>query len=212
MGFCEIADLYAYGLPRGAAPAVGRLAGSVSVAADTVELDAHGFVDGTPVRFRAEAGGSLPSPLAEGVTYFALPTDESHFRVAATADGAAIGLSTAGARVVVVTDSPRAAAIEFATALIEDMLPAHVLPLVAPYPPVVVMTCAELAAWKLLTLAGTETRTLAGVVEAAQKRLARWARGVPIRGTNAPQAAGLAAGAGAPATDSRGWRAFGGLL
>ncbi len=190
----------------------GRLVGGVSAALNAIELDGHGLALDDACSFRAEAGGSLPSPLAEGATYYAIPLDDNRFSVAAAAGGAAIDLTTAGARAVVIVPAPVAKAIAWASRLIDDMLPAHVVPLAEPYPEIIRMTCAELAAAKLLALAGSESRTISEIADAARKRLDRWGKGVPIRGDNAPAAAGLAAGAAVgTATDTRGWRRFGGI-
>ncbi len=211
VAYCDDSDLYLYGLPRGAAAAEGRLVGEVDTAADTIELNAHGFTGDEPIAFRAEAGGSLPSPLVAGTTYYAAPVDEWLFQVAASAGGAALNLTTAGANVVVITPLPREAAREWATAVIDDMLPAHLVPLSAPYPPIVRMTCAELANAKLGF--SPAQKALTDIADAAQARLKRWASGVPIRGEDAPAPANLAA-AGAVAVgaaDTRGWRRWGGI-
>jgi len=213
VSYCEESDVYAYGVPRGALPHEGRVAAAASASTDAIELDGHGFASGDELSLRAEAGGSLPSPLAEGTTYYALPVDGDHFQVAATSGGAAIDLTTVGGNIVVVVPLPIALAVAWASRLIDDMLPAHVVPLESPYPELVRMTCAELAAGKLAQLTGATSESLAATLDAAHKRLARWGRSVPIRGTNAPDPAGLAttAAATATATDARGWRRFGGL-
>lgn len=212
MAYCDPADLYAYGMPRGAAPSPGRLAGSVSTAENWIELEGHCLALNDRVYFRAESGGSLPSPLAAGTPYYAIPVTESHFRVSASAGGSLVDLISTGARVLVVAPLSADAAISWADRIIDDMLPAHAVPVPSPVPPIVRMTSAELACGKLLALAGTASRTLAEVVDSAQKRLERWAKGVPIRGTNAPVSAQLsAASAAAAATDSRGWRRYGAI-
>jgi len=211
VGYCTPADLVLHGMPRGAATAPGRLVGAVSTAANTIELDGHDFMTGDEVSFRAEAGGVLPSPLVAGVTYFAIAVSDSLFSVAATAGGAALDLTTAGSRIVAFAPRPREAAIEWATRLIDDMLPAGSVPLTAPYPSIVTMTCAELAAWKLTRLAGTASKSLTEIADAARQRLARWARGVPIRGDNAPTPTGLACSTPAVASTARPWRSYGGI-
>lgn len=217
MAYCEDADLWDFGVPRGSIPNPARLAADppASASTDAIELDGHGFELDDPVTFRAEAGGSLPSPLVAGTQYYAIPVGESYFKVAASAGGAVIDLTTAGSGVVVIAPLPTEKAREFATALIDDMIPSHAVPLTAPYPPIVVMTCAELAAAKLAARQGAASVSLSGVADAARKRLERWAQGIPIRGTNtsAQTPTNLARSAtalAAPALDVRGWNRWGG--
>lgn len=212
--YCTAADLHPHGVPRGALSNPGRLAASVSTAQATIELDEHGLALNDLVLFRAEAGGSLPSPLTAGVEYYAIPVGDSHFSVAVVAGGPAIALTTTGSRLIVIPKITKAAAIQWASAVIDDMLPAHVVPIVAPVPDVVRMTCAELAAFKLLSLSGGASRTLTQIYDFAKKRLDRWASGVAIRGTNQPKPSGLAVSASSTysaRTDPRGWRRFGGI-
>lgn len=213
--YCEESELYDFGLPRGGIPNPGRLAAEPPASASTnaVELDGHGFTLDDLVSFRAESGGALPSPLAAGTTYYAIPAGESYFRVSATAGGAAIDLTTAGSGVVVLCPLPIAAAIEYASALIEDMLPAHAVPLTAPYPRIISMTCAELAATKLAARAGAGSVSLTATADAARARLARWALGVPLRGANADAqpSTTLAQSATKPPLDARGWARWGGI-
>lgn len=214
MDYCVVADLYSYGLQRGALANPGRLAATASSATNTFQLDQHGFALNDAVTLRAESGGgALPAPLVAGVTYYAVPVNDSAFSVAASLDGAVIDLTTNGVRVVVGAQLPLAAAIKFGAALIDDMLPAHIVPLTAPFPPIVVMTNAELAIGKLTTSTGNSSKSLGEMVDAARSRLARWAAGVPLRGENVPPAANLSTTAVATATarDCRGWRRWGGL-
>lgn len=214
MGYCAESDLYDFGIPRGGIPNPGRLAADppASASTDAIELDGHGFVLDGLVSFRAEAGGTLPSPLVAGTTYYAKPVNDAYFQVSATAGGAAIDLTTAGSGVVVLTPLPISEAIEFASALIDDMIPSHAVPLTVPYPPIIVMTCAELAAAKLAARSGSASVSLAGTADAARKRLERWATGVPVRGTgaSAQTPTNLAQSATAPALDTRGWTRWGG--
>lgn len=212
--YCEEKDLWDFGVPRGSIPNAGRLAAEppASASTDRIELDGHGFASGDPVSFRAEGGGSLPAPLVAGTIYYALPYSEGYFQVSATAGGAAIDLTTAGEGVVVLTPLPIDAAIEFASALIDDMIPSHAVPLTAPYPPIITMTCAELAAAKLAARSGAASVSLTGTADAARKRLERWAQGVPVRGTgaSAQTPTNLAQSAVAPALDVRGYTRWGG--
>jgi hypothetical protein len=211
MAYCDLSDLFAYGLPRGALRNAGRLVGSVDVVTNTIELDVHGLASGSPLSLRAEAGGLLPSPLVSGTIYYAVPVSESRFSVAGTVGGAVIDITTAGSRIVVVTDLPEAAVREWASRLVDEMLTGHVVPLDAPYPEIVRMTTAELAAGRLLAMTGGQSPALATSTDAAQKRLDRWSRGAKVRGDNAPKAAALATSATSSYRDPRGWREFGGL-
>lgn len=211
--YCTKDDLYEAGLQRGALPNPGRLVAAVDIATDTLTLDGHGFRADAELLFRAEAGGSLPSPLVAGTTYYALVVSDATFRVSATAGGSAINLTTAGSLIVVSTPVPFTAAIRRASALVDDMLPAHVVPLTAPYPVVVVAVTADLAIAVLGALTGGSsadfvTLKLAG----AQKILDRWGKGIPIRGANAPPGAGLAAVAATTAVDPLGWIPTGGTI
>lgn len=172
----------------------------------------HGLSADTPITFRAESGGTLPGGLSAGTTYYAIPVSESRFQVAAAEGGAAIDLTTAGQWFLVVVPLPIAGAIEYGAALIDQSLPAHALPLVAPYPPIVRMTNAELAAHKLGY--GSTSKTLTEIMDAATKRLEKWAKGIPLRGENTesqePSNLATAAATTAPYNDSRGWGRFGG--
>ena len=209
MAYCSPNDLYLYGLPRGALSAPGRLVGTVDTASGTLELDAHGFDDDDVVMFRSAGGGTLPSPLVAATAYYVRAVDAWRFRVAASAGGAAITLASAGTTFVVYAALPIDATLDKVSRMIDDLLPAHVVPLTAPYPDVVVMTAAELAASELLALTGAASVSLTSVYDAARKRVERWARGVPVRGTNAPTTSQLAvSGTSAPLPA---WRRYGGI-
>lgn len=210
--YCEPKDLHAFGLPRGAVPNPGRLLSGVSTSANTLTLDVHGFAEDDEFRVRVEAGGSLPGGLAEGVTYFALPIDESSFKARATAGGSVIDITSSGdpERVLVIAPLPVLSWIRWASRIVDDLLPAHVVPLVAPYPEMVILTTAELAAGKGLGFGGTTSRTLTKAVDAAEKRLERWGKGIPIRNATGQVPANLAASATAPYRDGRGWNRYGG--
>jgi hypothetical protein len=208
--YCAPSDLYTFGLQRGAVPNPGRVVASADATANTITLDVHGFVLNDPVAFRAEAGGSLPTPLAEGSTYYAIPLTESTFSVAAAEDGAAVDLSSAGSRFVTIVPLPVDASIAWASRVIDDMLPAHLVPLEEPIPEIVRMTAAELAAHKIMAGKGL-SKTMGEMVDSARKRLERWGKGVPIRGENAPPPANKSISATVPFLDRRGWGRFGGI-
>jgi hypothetical protein len=210
--YCESSDLFKFGLPRGAISNPARRVGAIDVSVNAFELEGHGLSANSPVSFRAEAGGSLTSPLVSGQRYYAQPVDDDHFSVSGTSGGAVVDLLVAGSRVLMITPLPIADSIAHASALIDNCLPAHVVPLTAPFPPLVRMVCAELAAGELGYFSGGVSKSMADMVASAQKILDRWAKGVPIRGTNAPKAARLSAVAGSTGGDARGWSRYGGTL
>lgn len=210
MGYCTPSDMYGYGLPRGAIPNPGRLAASVSTSANTIELGDHGFSDDDPVELRAESGGSLPAPLVAGTTYYAIEVSSALFQLSEDPGGPAIDLTSAGSRIVVIAPLPVAKAIAFATGVIDDAVPAHLVPIDNP-PPIIVATCAELAAAKLGYFSGGVSKSLADMLVAAQKRIDRWAKGAEVRGTGGQKTAAEAASATVPFCDPTGWNKFGGL-
>lgn len=210
--YCEPSDLHEFGLPRGTVPNPARLVGSVSASGDYFALDGHEYYTGDELRFRPDGGGSLPSPIAVLTTYYAIRLDDARFQVSASVGGSAIDLTTAGAGVLVISRLPIASAIRYASALVDDCLPNAVLPLTAPISPVIRMTTAEIAAAKLGYFAGSSPKSLTDILDAARKRLDRWATGRPVRGENKPKAAGLAVAAAAGLNDARGWDRYGGTL
>jgi hypothetical protein len=208
--YCDEADLYNHGMPRGGPPNPGRRVSAVSPAADVLTLDLHGLVLNAEIRFRAEGGGALPGGLSAGVVFYAIPLSGSTFQVAAAVDGPAIDITSSGQNVMLIVPVNFEAAIEWASAIIDDSLPAHAVPLEAPYPPIVRMTVAELAANYLM--AGVNSPSLTAIADAAIKRVGRWAKHIPIRGTNAPTThTSVAQSASAPYADPRKWNRYGGL-
>jgi hypothetical protein len=206
------ADLYDFGLPRGAVPNPGRLAASVLAASDAFTLDDHGLDLGSPFTVRAEAGGALPAPLVVGTTYYAIPLSASTWQAAATQGSLTpIDLTTDGTRVIVCCPLPVSSAIEWADRLIDEMCPADAVPFVGTIPSIIRITSAEMAAWKLAQLRGTASTSLSEMLKAVQTRLATWAKGVRVRGDNTTAHTNTAASASAPYNDRRGWSRNGGL-
>lgn len=204
--YCTRGDLYDSGLPRGALPNPGRVVASVDVANDLMTLEGHGLETDDVVVFRAEAGGTLPSPLVAGVSYYAIAVTDSTFKVSATEGGSAIDLTSAGSSVVAVTQLPFDRAIVWASAIVDNFLPSHVVPLEAPYPEIVVQVVADLAIARLSRqTGGASSDFVTAKLAEAQRILDRWGKQLaPIRGENAPTAANLAV-TGVGSTDPRGW-------
>jgi phage gp36-like protein len=184
--YCSERDVYAV-IPRGSIPSPGRLVASALSTTSTFSLDGHGYEDGDALTFRAEEGGTLPSGIALGTTYYAIRLSDHAFRVSTESDGSApVTLTTNGDLVLVIHERPVATAIEWASAHVDQMLPAHAVPLESPYPAIVVSVTAELAAFRLRNSSEREEGALVRTLEQTRRLLERWGRGVPIRGTNAP--------------------------
>jgi hypothetical protein len=66
----------------------------VDIAANTVSVPAHGYVDGDLVVFY---GGTIPGGVAEGSPVFVINAATDTFKVSLTSGGAEIDLTTAGA-------------------------------------------------------------------------------------------------------------------
>lgn len=210
--YCTAADVYAIaGIQRGALPNPGRVVESVSTGANTLTLGGHGYGADAALLFRAEDGGSLPAPLAEGTTYYAIPLTDDTFSVSASAGGAAVNITTEGSRIVVSGQLPVTEAIEAASAEIDDMMPAHVVPFET-VPATVKRICADLAAARLLLATGAWSELWQRREELARKQLERFARHVPIRGAVVPPSASLAVVGVVSGTDPRGWAPTGGTL
>ena len=93
-------------------------------------------------------------------TYYAIKVDDSRFKVAATAGGAAIDLTTAGVSMVLVVALPVDEVLEFYSRFVDGLLPAHAVPLASPYPVTIVALVAELAAKRLQLIAGTSSESM----------------------------------------------------
>lgn len=174
-------DVYKYGLARGSLVNQGRTCQSALASTDTFELSEHGYENNDIVMFRAADGGSLPAPIAAGTPYYAIRTDESHFQVSTTLSGGAVNLTTDGVSTIVYQDLPFNDVLEFYSRFVDGFLPAHAVPLQAPYPITVVAIVAELAARKLQLIGGVISGSMAEQELAAKAQIERWATGVPLR-------------------------------
>jgi hypothetical protein len=185
------ADVYKYGLPRGALGNPGRLAASAPASTSTVELIEHSFSLGDSITFRTPDGdtsAALPSPLLAGVIYYAVPVTDSTFRVSTTPDGLSlVTFTTDGASVIVTADLPWAALLEFYSRWVEGFLPAHAVPLAAPYPITIVGIVAQLVAKRAQILSGLVSESMNDTEAAAAKQLERFAQGIPVRDVAATQ-------------------------
>lgn len=206
------ADLYRYGLPRGKLANPGRLCASVSALTDLFELDGHGLETDLPILFRAEAGGQLPDPIVEGVTYRAIRVSDSTFKAADVPGGPPIDLTTDGVSVLVATELPIDETLERYSRHVDGFLPAHCVPLQPPYPVNVVAIVAELAAKKLTLIHRQSSEQMDQMEIAANAQLTRWAKGLPLRDRDATAAANLAISAAVHIGDPKGSAGNGGTI
>jgi hypothetical protein len=209
MAYCVRADVLAF-LPSGGLPNAAREA-TADATANDFEIDQHGLIDDQPVRFTVSTGGSVPTGVAVSTTYYAIVSTTSRFQVAATAGGAAINLTTAGENFQVWTELPWDAWMDEGAADVDGIIAAacgeHTVPVIAPYPRILVLANAELAAARgIIATAGAEI-DLGLKLDAISKRLTPWAKSLPFRGearsNHSP--ANLAITASAGASDPRGW-------
>jgi hypothetical protein len=205
MAYCEDADVVPYE-PAGGLPNPFREV-TASASGDYFVSEGHGLATDAAVIFTTPTGGALPTGIAEGTAYYAIVVSSSRFKVAATAGGAAINITTAGEHFQFRGELPRAAWREWGARLIDSVLPAHVVPIVAPYPEIVVSANAELAAAKGVSVTGGAEINLGEKQREVVDMLIRWAKTIPLRGTarSVTSPVNLAITASAGASDPRGW-------
>lgn len=192
VALCAESDVFSV-IASGSVPNAGRLCASALNAGDVLELDCHGFAADTPVRFRVEEGGTMPAPLVAGTTYYAVPVDESRFSVAATEGGAVVPLTADGDLVVVMRDRPVAAAIAMASDYVAPALRGNVEPTSLSDVPHQVRSMVALYAARILRVwSQREHADLAPLIDAAEKRLDKFMRGVPTGGPDATAPSNLA--------------------
>lgn len=201
-------DLYRYAPVRGSLTSSSRIVSSSSATTDTLELEGHGLETDDTLQLRAVEGGTLSAPLVATTTYYAIKVDDSRFKVAATAGGAAIDLTTAGVSMVLVVALPVDEVLEFYSRFVDGLLPAHAVPLASPYPVTIVALVAELAAKRLQLIAGTSSESMKEIEIGAQAQLQRYAAGIPLRDSRVATSTNKAIRdtAGNSTTgDARGW-------
>lgn len=192
VAYATQADVYKFGLPRGALGNPGRIADSALAATSTVTLSEHGFSTGSPITFRVTEGGTMAAPLVAGTVYYAIYETDSTFQVSSTPDGESpITLTADAVQMIVTADLPFSDVLLYYSRFVDGFLPAHAVPLPAPYPITVVATVAELAAKRLQILSGVLSGSMDEVEAAAAKKLARWAATLPVRDAQGASPANL---------------------
>ncbi len=193
-------------LPLGGLPSASVVAASSLAGSDVITLDGHGFETDDIVSVRAEDGGSLSAPLAEGTTYYAIRISNSAFKLSLTAGGAAIDLTTNAVTMLVIRDPDFDYWIGVYSRWADTSFPGHLVPFTAPVPSIVESIVADLVAKRMFNVGGQASESLKDMEIASVAQLARFATGMPVREAAATASANLAITStlGA-AADPRGW-------
>ena len=202
--YCAESDVYTF-IPPGVLANPGRLIAAVSVSTEVLTLEGHGFSAGDTIRFRADSGGSLPSPIVDGTAYYAAPLTSDTFTISTTPTGSPVNITTVGDNVIVVKALPFAQWIEESSAMLEQTLPAHVVPITGTVPVPVRMYTAVLVAMRALAHVGSSTALVQAQLDFFSKQADKWARGVPLRGAVVPVSGALAVTGDMSGSDPRGW-------
>lgn len=165
------AGVFGAGVPRGALVRPARLIEAVDSAANVVTLEGHGLALNDAVEFTATGAGVLPGGLAPNVVYYAKPVilgdgsdDENRFQVAASPNGAAIDLTSAGVAPMsaVVPIGPTIDKyLEVYSRWADSKCPGHIVPFTAPYPAWVVSIVELRTATKVMSVLGRSAPALA---------------------------------------------------
>lgn len=192
----------------GAIRSEARLVAAVDTSTNTFTLDSHALKTGRQLLFRLEADGEMPAPLVEATPYYAIEVTDSTFQVTATADGAAIDLTTEGSNVSMIRSVPWQEYIWDAAAEIDDDLIANAPVADGPVPQIVRMHAAALVIERALIFSGGTTEDIAERLQRVHDRFERWRAGKPLR-VDAPAATLKAVRtprtSGSARSDLRGW-------
>jgi len=204
--YCSSSDVYTW-IPRGSVQSPALSVASIATGSEIVTIDGHGLDTGDAVVFRAEAGGTMPSPLVAGTTYYAIRLTDATLQVSATVGGAPVNITTQGENVVLVVELPWARWIAQASNEIECLLPAHVVPITGTVPEIVRTYTAGLVAQRALAYCGVSLPPgFEQRIAQVMTELSQWRKtGATIRGAVVPTASNLAIVSSRTSTDLRGW-------
>ncbi len=179
--YCERKDVTGR-LPLGSITSPSGIVASCLESTDAITFDGHGLETDNEVTVRAIEGGTLSAPLVEGTVYFAIRLSNARFKLAATAGGSAIDITSNGASMVVSREPNFDELIEFYSRWADAFLPAHDVPLQAPIHPTVKGIVADLVAKRVLNADGKDSAVVNAAEAAAEKQLERYAAGIQLRG------------------------------
>ncbi|HXG69993.1 MAG TPA: hypothetical protein VNJ04_05190 [Gemmatimonadaceae bacterium] len=193
-------------LPLGSITSSAGIAASSLQGSDAITYDGHGLETGDPVTVRALEGGSLSAPLVEGTIYYAIRLSGARFKLSAALGGLPLDLTTDAVSMFVVREPSFDQQIEFYSRWADAFLPAHLVPLTEPIHPFVRGIVADLAAKRMLNIAGQESAILTETELASKAQLERFVKGLSLRGAPATASSNMAVTTSLSATtDSRGW-------
>lgn len=194
-------------VPPGGLSSTAGFAATALASSDSFELDGHGLDTNDRVQVRAIEGGSLPAPLAEGVTYFAVRLTNASFALAATEGGAPIDLTSDGVEIALSREPDFDYWINEYSRWADNFFPAHAVPFSAGQVPTIVTgSVADCVAKRMFNVGGQGSETLDQVEIAAKAKIERHAAGLPIRGQATPRPTNLAITSTlSNALDPRGW-------
>lgn len=204
--YCTRGDVTAR-LPPGAVVSPAGMLASCLASTDTLTYDGHGLETDDEVTVRAADGGTLSAPLAAGTVYYAIRLTNATFKLAATAGGAALNITSNGVEMSVTREPKFSETIEFVSRWADTFLPAHVVPLTAPIHPLVRGVVADVSAKRMLNANGQDSAAVNAAELAGKAILERFAGGMPLRGGTAQTPANLAitATSVSSGSDPRGW-------
>jgi hypothetical protein len=179
-------------LPPGAITSPTGILASCLASSDVLTYDGHGLETNDEVTVRAASAGTLSAPLAAGTVYYAIRLTNSTFKLAASAGGAALNITSDGVEMVVTREPKFDDVIEFVSRWAETFLPAHVVPLTAPIHPLVRGVVADVSAKRILNANGQDSAAVTAAELAGKAILERFAAGMPLRGGTAQVPSNLA--------------------
>lgn len=194
-------DVYLLAVPRGSLVQRARPVASVDHVANVLELEGHGCSSKTRVQVQVDLDGVPPGGLSTSTVYWALPVAQSSslLQLSLTEGGAPVDLLDAGVMpfgLFVPVTTMLEAALSAASRDVDTMLPAHAVPLAAPYPEQVVNYVAVFAGWATARALGQGDLAdgLQALKDEWTTKALRWARGIPLRNQLATSPTNLARG------------------
>jgi hypothetical protein len=194
-------------LPPGAITSPTGILASCLASSDVLTYDGHGLETNDEVTVRAASAGTLSAPLVAGAVYYAIRLTNSTFKLAASAGGAALNITSDGVEMVVTREPKFDDVIEFVSRWADTFLPAHVVPLTAPIHPLVRGVVADVSAKRILNANGQDSAAVTAAELAGKAILERFAAGMPLRGGTAqvPSNLAITATSVSSGADPRGW-------